>query len=266
MCRFKAGHKLHILDKDTSPYKEMGLARYFPDDNGLVKFEETFKSCAVVGSSSYMNDSSLGSEIDSHEAVLRFNMAPTEGFAKDVGTKTTIRLINGQVLEERNANKFANLVNNETLFLWKAGPYNGNLVRWYADKKVRSFFVDYVYWRHRHAQKVPYIIHPSSLWSAWDLIQEHTNNTIRKEVPTSGFTGILIMLRLCQKVDIYGYLTPDNSSCHYFPMDRPCAPLSWHPVSSERDVLKRMSEGVVQDPLASDKGLVTLTGFPATLC
>lgn len=34
---------------------------------------------------------------DTHEAVLRFNAAPTEGYERDVGNKTTIRIINSQV-------------------------------------------------------------------------------------------------------------------------------------------------------------------------
>ncbi|XP_033104566.1 CMP-N-acetylneuraminate-poly-alpha-2,8-sialyltransferase-like [Anneissia japonica] len=43
------------------------------------------RSCAVIGNSGILLNSSCGSEIDSHEFVLRSNIAPILGFEKDVG-------------------------------------------------------------------------------------------------------------------------------------------------------------------------------------
>lgn len=40
---------------------------------------------------------SMVSLSDAHDAVLRFNAAPTEGYERDVGNKTSIRIINSQV-------------------------------------------------------------------------------------------------------------------------------------------------------------------------
>ena len=51
----------------------------------------TFSTCAVVGSSGGLRGSQQGMEIDEHEAVFRFNTAPTGGrYAADVGNRTSL--------------------------------------------------------------------------------------------------------------------------------------------------------------------------------
>ena len=50
------------------------------------------KTCAVVGSSSNLLNSSYGGTIDQAEAVFRMNAAPTEGFENDVGSRTDYRV------------------------------------------------------------------------------------------------------------------------------------------------------------------------------
>ena len=58
-------------------------------------------SCAVVFSSGFLLNSSLGREIDSKGDVIRFNDAPEGGqFAADVGARTTFRLLGSAGAQE----------------------------------------------------------------------------------------------------------------------------------------------------------------------
>lgn len=49
--------------------------------------DAVFRSCAVVGSSGILASYEQGAAIDAHEAVVRFNNAPTVGFQKSVGRR-----------------------------------------------------------------------------------------------------------------------------------------------------------------------------------
>jgi len=55
---------------------------------------ERFPRCAVVGNSGHLTLSRYGRVINSFDAVIRTNQAPTKGYGHLVGHKTTFRLIN----------------------------------------------------------------------------------------------------------------------------------------------------------------------------
>jgi len=62
------------------------------DESFVVKLPHPASPhCAVVSSSGAMLNHRHGAEIDNHAVVMRFNAAPTEGYKKYVGGKTTWR-------------------------------------------------------------------------------------------------------------------------------------------------------------------------------
>ena len=72
----------------------LGCARHV-NASVLRRLAAGFGTCAVVGSSGQLLSRHAGREIDSHDAVVRFNNAPTAGYAAHVGSRTTVRLCNG---------------------------------------------------------------------------------------------------------------------------------------------------------------------------
>lgn len=52
----------------------------------------TIPSCALVANGGILKGLGLGEEIDSHSVVMRINEAPTKGYERDVGQRTTMRL------------------------------------------------------------------------------------------------------------------------------------------------------------------------------
>ncbi len=55
-------------------------------------------SCAIVGNGGILQNSGCGEEIDSHDFVMRMNLAPVTGFTSDVGSRAHLNLINFETL------------------------------------------------------------------------------------------------------------------------------------------------------------------------
>lgn len=69
-----------------------GYLRISPD--GQHQFLRMHCSqCALVSSSGQMLGSGIGQKIDRTECVVRMNNAPTHGYERDVGSKTSLRVV-----------------------------------------------------------------------------------------------------------------------------------------------------------------------------
>ena len=96
LCDARNKIKLNTFTKENKMFRKLNLDRFFPQNSLLDSL--SFNSCAVVSSAGTMKKSGLGPFIDSHDLVLRFNNAPTENHEADVGKKTSIRIVNSQVV------------------------------------------------------------------------------------------------------------------------------------------------------------------------
>ena len=149
-------------------------------------------SCAVVGNSGVLLNSSLGEEIDAHDSVIRFNAAPTKKFEQDVGRKTTIRIQNVDHLgyhEHQDGHKVFSFRNAKDL------------------KKFVKHKRKYV----RSGDKMQYAFNPEFWCHVWDFVAH------RKLKPTTGLAGVVLALHGCSrgKVDLYGFAY-GSDEFHYF--------------------------------------------------
>lgn len=83
------------------------------------------KSCALVTSSGHLLGSKQGNRIDQTECVIRMNDAPTQGYGKDVGNKTSLRVIAHSSIQRilRNRNELLNMSQGTVFIFWGPSSY-----------------------------------------------------------------------------------------------------------------------------------------------
>ncbi|CAG9863526.1 unnamed protein product [Phyllotreta striolata] len=216
-----------------------------------------YNSCAIVASAGSLRDSNLGALIDSHDLVLRFNNAPTKGFERDVGTKTTIRFLNSQVVTKPQFNFLtSNLYKNVTIVAWDPSNYSSSIKEW-LERPEFNLLPNYMAFRRGAPKSRTFLLNPQNVWDVWDFLQNNSPSMLRRNPPSSGFLGLRLLLPYCSFVDVFEYVPSARVTkrCHYYdPEENPsCTFGVWHPLAAEKLLTYYIN-------LASDRD-VFQTGF-----
>ena len=172
----------------------------------LLKLSRRLRTCAVVGGSGILRQHPRGGEIDAHEAIFRVNNCPVGGFEGLVGSRTSVRFLNGprsimwgrQIAQQsgsRARKPPPELEHNDHVVVWgdagtrdrlaSALPRNASIVR--ANTKFRRECAD------------------KTFWSAEELDRHRASNGVPRLEITFGFEAVAHALYACERVAIYGF-------------------------------------------------------------
>uniref|UniRef100_A0A8C1KB65 CMP-N-acetylneuraminate-beta-galactosamide-alpha-2,3-sialyltransferase 1 n=1 Tax=Cyprinus carpio TaxID=7962 RepID=A0A8C1KB65_CYPCA len=161
------------------------------------------RTCAVVGNSGNLKGSHYGALIDAHDLVIRINKGPTEGFERDVGSKTTHRIIYPESAMDMDNSTHLVLIPFKTVDLqW--------LISVFTTKHIDRTYVPVKPSIKANRDKVM-ILHPGFLkyiQERW--LQKHGR------YPSTGFITLIFALHICDQVSVFGFGADENGNWHHY--------------------------------------------------
>uniref|UniRef100_A0A803T7C4 Alpha-N-acetylgalactosaminide alpha-2,6-sialyltransferase 5 n=1 Tax=Anolis carolinensis TaxID=28377 RepID=A0A803T7C4_ANOCA len=163
-------------------------------------------SCALVTSSGHLLRSQQGSKIDQTECVIRMNDAPTRGFGKDVGNKTSLRVIAHSSIQRilRNRNELLNMSQGTVFIFW--GPSI------YMRRDGKGLIYNNLQLMNQILPQLKvYMISRHKMLQFDDLFKRETgkDRKISNTWLSTGWFTMSIALELCDRIDVYGMVPPD---------------------------------------------------------
>ena len=228
--RFSVDTNKHVCVQSGPPLVHTGPDRC--GEEGLRKSMSVFAElvdsskqhvslgrCAVIGSSGILTGAGYGSEINSHDTVMRFNHAPTSGYEVDVGSKTSYRILGGglnydpSLLATETSTvlwypchlwAFAVL---EELLVQNRGDLPGPVSRTRLQAIPLSFLIEVANTYLNKNGSQPFER------SYGDKLHKVARDN---PAPSSGLVGTLWALRMCDSVNLYGFGFSEAASTWYY--------------------------------------------------
>ncbi|XP_067267938.1 CMP-N-acetylneuraminate-beta-galactosamide-alpha-2,3-sialyltransferase 1-like [Chanodichthys erythropterus] len=181
------------------------LFSLFPDEEHYSDAgPDRCRTCAVVGNSGNLLGSHYGPLIDFNDFVIRINRGPTEDYEKDVGSKTTHRIMYPE--SAMDLDKSTHLV----LF-----PFKILDMQWlfsaFTTKNITQTYTEVPSTIKANKDKVM-ILHPEFMRYVYDNWAEGHGR-----YPSTGFLTLIFALHICDEVNVFGFgATSDGNWHHYF--------------------------------------------------
>ncbi|KAK6492774.1 CMP-N-acetylneuraminate-poly-alpha-2,8-sialyltransferase [Huso huso] len=199
---FKPGDVIHyVLDRRRTLNISHNLHSLLPEVSPMKN--RRFKTCAVVGNSGILLDSGCGNEIDSHDFVIRCNLAPLSEFAEDVGMSSDFITMNPSVIQ-RAYGGFKNESDREK-FVQRLAMLNGSVL-WIPAFMVKG--------GEKHVEWVNELILKNKLkvrtaYPSLRLVHAvrgyWLTNKINIKRPSTGLLMYTMATRFCDEIHLYGF-------------------------------------------------------------
>ncbi|XP_029952421.1 alpha-2,8-sialyltransferase 8B [Salarias fasciatus] len=213
----KPGDIIHyVFDRHSTTNISENLYRLLPTISPMKN--QHHRRCAIVGNSGILLNSSCGPEIDSHDFVIRCNLAPVEEFSRDVGRRTNLVTMNPSVVQRA----FQDLVSEEwrQRFLQRLRSLSGSVL-W-----IPAFMAkggeERVEWALRLILR--HTVDVRTAFPSLRLLHAvrgyWLTNNVHIKRPTTGLLMYTMATRFCEEIHLYGFWP--------FPLDPQGKPVKYH--------------------------------------
>ncbi|XP_028814272.1 CMP-N-acetylneuraminate-beta-galactosamide-alpha-2,3-sialyltransferase 2 isoform X2 [Denticeps clupeoides] len=159
--------------------------------------------CAVVGNSGNLRGAGYGPVIDSHNFIMRMNLAPTVGYEVDVGSHTTHHFMYPESAKNLAPNVSFVLVPFKTLDLvWITSALSTGQIRFTYAPVKQYLRVD--------KDKVQ-IFNPAFFKYIHDHWTRHHGR-----YPSTGMLALFFSLHVCDEVNVFGFGADSRGNWHHY--------------------------------------------------